>query len=58
MTKVIILKLDSCLAVADVVGEQSFAPTFAAIRAANDGSVPEDKLRGGVRRVLASRSMP
>lgn len=45
MTKAIIFDLDSCLAAADEVGEQLFAPAFAAIRAANDGSVPEDKLR-------------
>src|SRR4030095_7847678 len=31
---------------ADEVGEQLFAPAFAAIRAANDGSVLEEKLRG------------
>jgi len=42
--------LDSCLAAADEVGEQLFAPAFAAIRTANDGSVA-----GGVRRVLARR---
>ena len=41
MTKAIIFDLDSCLAAADEVGEQLFAPAFAAIRAANDGSVPE-----------------
>ena len=40
MTKAIIFDLDSCLAAADE-GEQLFAPAFAAIRAANDGSVPE-----------------
>ena len=45
MTKAIIFDLDSCLAAADEVGEQLFAPAFAAIRAANDGSVPEEKLR-------------
>ena len=45
MTKAIIFDLDSCLAAADEVGEQLFAPAFAAIRAANDGSVPEDKLQ-------------
>ena len=32
-----IFDLDSCLAAADEVGEQLFAPAFAAIRAANDG---------------------
>ena len=31
------LDLDSCLAAADEVGEQLFAPAFAAIRAANEG---------------------
>ena len=35
MTKAIIFDLDSCLAAADEVGEQLFAPAFAAIRAAN-----------------------
>jgi len=45
MTKAIIFDLDSSLAAADEVGEQLFAPAFAAIRAANDGSVPEEKLR-------------
>jgi len=45
MTRAIIFDLDSCLAAADEVGEQLFAPAFAAIRAANDGSVPEEKLR-------------
>ena len=33
MTKAIIFDLDSCLAAADEVGEQLFAPAFAAIRA-------------------------
>ena len=41
MTKAIIFDLDSCLAAADEVGEPLFAPAFAAIRAANNGSVPE-----------------
>src|SRR5262245_34621893 len=45
MTKAIIFDLDSCLAAADGVGEQFFAPAFAAIRAANDGSVLEETLR-------------
>ena len=45
MTKAIIFDLDSCLAAADEVGEQLFAPAFAAIRAANDGSVLEETLR-------------
>ena len=36
MTKAIIFDLDSCLAAADEVGDQLFAPAFAAIRAANE----------------------
>jgi len=45
MIKAIIFDLDSCLAAADEVGQQLFAPAFAAIRAANHGSVPEEKLK-------------
>jgi len=45
MTKAIIFDLDSCLAAADEVGDQLFASAFAAIRAANDGSVPEATLQ-------------
>jgi putative hydrolase of the HAD superfamily len=45
MTKAIIFDLDCCLAAADEVGQHFFAPAFAAIRAANDGSVPEDALQ-------------
>jgi FMN phosphatase YigB (HAD superfamily) len=45
MTRAIIFDLDSCLAAANEVGDQLFAPAFAAIRAANDGSVPEEMLR-------------
>jgi hypothetical protein len=45
MTKAIIFDLDSCLAAADQVGEQLFAPTLETIRAANDRSIPEEKLR-------------
>jgi len=45
MTKAIIFDLDSCFAVVDEVGEQLFVLAFAAICAANDGSVPEEKLR-------------
>ena len=45
MVKAIIFDLDSCLAAANEVGDQLFAPAFAAIRAANDGSVPEERLR-------------
>ena len=45
MTKAIIFDLDSCLAAADEVGEQLFAPAFAAIRAANRGTLPESVLQ-------------
>src|SRR6185503_18939644 len=45
MTKAIIFDLDGCLAAADEVGDQLFAPAFAAIRVANDGRAPEEKLR-------------
>lgn len=45
MTKAIIFDLDSCLAAADEVGQQSFEPAFAAIRAVNDGSVSDEKLQ-------------
>jgi len=45
MIEAIIFDLDSCLAAANEVGDQLFAPAFAAIRAANDGSVPEETLR-------------
>lgn len=49
MTKAILFDLDSCLAAADEPGEPLFAPAFAAIRAANDGSVPEATLRAAFR---------
>ncbi len=45
MTNAIIFDLDNCLAAADEPGEQLLAPVFAAIRAANDGSVSEATLR-------------
>lgn len=45
MTKAIIFDFDSCLAAADEVGDQLYAPAFAAIRAANHGSVTESALR-------------
>jgi FMN phosphatase YigB (HAD superfamily) len=45
MTKAIIFDLDSCLAAANEVGDQLFAPAFAAIRAANRGTVTESALR-------------
>jgi HAD superfamily hydrolase (TIGR01549 family) len=44
MTKAIIFDLDSCLAAANEVGDQLFAPAFAAIRAANRGTVTESSL--------------
>lgn len=47
--KAIIFDLDSCLAAADEVGPQLFAPAFAAIRAANDGSVSEATLQAAFR---------
>ncbi len=45
MIKALIFDLDSCLAAADEVGESLFAAAFQAIRAANIGTVPEDRLR-------------
>jgi len=45
MTEAVIFDLDSCLAAANEVGDQLFAPAFAAIRAANDGSVSEETMR-------------
>lgn len=44
MIKAVIFDLDSCLAAADEVGGELFAPAFEAIRSANDGQVPEDRL--------------
>ena len=49
MTEAIIFDLDSCLAAANEVGDEVFAPAFAAIRAANRGTVPEAALRDIVR---------
>lgn len=45
MIKALIFDLDSCLAAANEVGDALFEPTFQAIRAANQGNVPEDQLR-------------
>jgi len=45
MTKAIIFDLDSCLAAADEVGGQLYAPAFAAIGTANDGTVSEATLQ-------------
>lgn len=44
MIKAIIFDLDSCLAAANEAGDHLYAPAFAAIRAANDGSVSESTL--------------
>ena len=44
MIKAVIFDLDSCLAAADEVGKVLFAHAFDAIRAANEGHVPEDRL--------------
>lgn len=45
MIQAIIFDLDNCLAAANEPGEQLLAPVFAAIRAANDGTVSETALR-------------
>ncbi len=45
MIKAIIFDLDSCLAAANEVGDQLFAPAFNAIRAANHGKIPEAHLQ-------------
>lgn len=44
MPRAVIFDLDSCLAAANEVGDELFAPAFAAIRAANDGTVVEATL--------------
>ena len=44
MVKAMIFDLDSCLAPANEVGDQLFAPAFEAIRNANDGAVSEAAL--------------
>ncbi len=45
MVKALIFDLDSCLAAANEVGDDIFAPAFQAIRTANNGHVSEDQLR-------------
>jgi FMN phosphatase YigB (HAD superfamily) len=45
MIRAIIFDLDSCLAPANEVGDELFTPAFAAIRTANRGELPEDRLR-------------
>ena len=42
--KALIFDLDNCLAAADEVGEELYAPAFDAIRKANDGKVSEKDL--------------
>jgi putative hydrolase of the HAD superfamily len=44
MIKALIFDLDSCLCAANEVGDDLFAPAFAAIRGANDGTVSEERL--------------
>jgi FMN phosphatase YigB (HAD superfamily) len=44
MIKAIIFDLDNCLAMADEPGPQLLEPTFAAIRSANHGTLPEETL--------------
>lgn len=43
--KAIIFDLDNCVCDARAAGEDLFAPAFEAIARANDGHVPEDRLR-------------
>lgn len=45
MIRALIFDLDSCLAPADEVGDNLFAPAFQAIRSAHQGEIPEDQLR-------------
>lgn len=45
MIKAFIFDLDSCLAAANEVGAALFAPAFQAIRVANQGTVPEERLQ-------------
>jgi hypothetical protein len=45
MTKAIVFDLDNCLAPANEVGEELFAPAFDAIRRANRGALSEQSLR-------------
>jgi FMN phosphatase YigB (HAD superfamily) len=42
--KAVIFDLDNCLSPVDQFGPELFEPAFAAIRAANDGSVPQEQL--------------
>ena len=44
MSKAMIFDLDSCLAAANEVGEELFAPAFEAVREANHGAVSQEAL--------------
>src|SRR4051794_33542663 len=48
MIKAVIFDLDSCLAAANEVGEALFEGAFAAIRAANKGHLPEERLNAAL----------
>lgn len=45
MIKALIFDLDNCLAAANEIGEHLFEPAFAAIRAANRGTLSEETLK-------------
>jgi putative hydrolase of the HAD superfamily len=45
----IIFDLDNCLAAADEVGQQLLEPVFAAVRAANDGTLSSDAIDAAFR---------
>lgn len=47
MIKAVIFDLDNCLAAADEAGRGLLEPAFAAMRAANDGTVPEAAVAEG-----------
>ena len=47
--RAIIFDLDNCLAAADEVGERLLEPVFAAVRAANDGSLTSSELDAAFR---------
>jgi putative hydrolase of the HAD superfamily len=44
MIRAVIFDLDCCLSAADEVGRELYDPVFAAVRAANDGSISEETL--------------
>ena len=45
MIRALIFDLDNCLAAANEIGEHLFEPAFAAIRAANRGTLSEETLK-------------